>query len=407
MLIAAIVAGASLAAWIVLVAFRGGFWRVAPTLPHDAARAREANRSLPAVTAVVPARNESAILPETLPTVLGQTYPGPFRVVLVDDRSSDGTAEVARRLAAASGNADRVVVLRGARLPNGWVGKVWAMAQGVGHDPASAADYLWFTDADIAHDPDILDRLVALAEGGRTGCRLDLVSIMARLRVDSIWDRLLIPAFVYFFAKLYPFRWVCDPRRRTAGAAGGCMLVRRGALERAGGLERIRSALIDDCAFGRLLKRNGSAIWLGYARGVWSVRRYGTIASIWKMVARSAYDQLRYSPVLLLGTVLGMLFLYLLPPTATIGGLISAVLGGGGTLAWLTAGLAAAAWTSMSLTFIPLLRHHEAGIGHARALPLAGLLYTAMTVTSAWRHVTGRGTIWRATPDDGSGEGAT
>jgi hopene-associated glycosyltransferase HpnB len=321
--------------------------------------------------------------------MLAQDYVGLFDVMVVDDRSEDGTGDVARAAAARIGRGDRLTVVRGEPLPAGWAGKVWAMSQGVTTAAAVHADYVWFTDADIAHDAGILRALVEKAEAEK----LDLVSLMARLRVDSRWDRLLIPAFVYFFSKLYPFRFVGDPRRRTAGAAGGCMLVRRAALERAGGIEKVRGALIDDCALGRLIKRSGGRIWLGFTRSVLSVRIYGTLRSTWDMVARSAYTQLRHSPLLLCGTVIGMLFLYALGPAAAVGGLVGAVLGVPGAVTLSALGLAA--WMLQSLSFLPILKHHDAGRRPAPLLPWAGVLYAAMTVNSAWRHARGRGGAWK------------
>jgi len=378
------VAAASLVAWIWLLAGRGLFWRVSPRLERPATS--EGERGCSAV-AIVPARNEAEMLPRTLPTVFGQEYPGPFRVALVDDRSEDGTVQASEEAAESAGARDRLQVILGEPLPDGWSGKVWAMSQGVA--AAEDAEFLWFTDADIAHEPWVLLALVERAEAEE----LDLVSTMARLRVDSAWDRLLVPAFVYFFAKLYPFRLVGNPRRRNAGAAGGCILVRRSALERAGGLAAIRSALIDDCALGRLIKRSGGRLWLGFSRGVRSVRGYGSLASVWDMVARSAYTQLGHSPLKLLGTIVGMLFLYALPPVACIGGAIAAVAGLTSALPLIALG--GATWGLMAASFIPILRHHGVGTWRARWLPAAGVLYTAMTVSSAWRHWRGRGGAWK------------
>jgi len=376
-------AGASLAAWIGLLVGRGFFWWPAPRLgPSEDITPLRAS-----VVAVIPARNEADILPRTLATVLAQEYAGPFHVVLVDDRSEDDTASAARSAAESVGRADRLTVLPGEPLPTGWSGKVWAMHQGAAD--AGESELIWFTDADIAHDPWVLGALVDLAEfEGR-----DLVSTMATLRIDSTWDRLLIPAFVYFFAKLYPFRFVGNPKRRTAGAAGGCILVRRGPLESAGGIAAIRSALIDDCALGRLIKRAGGRTWLGYSKGVHSLRGYGSLRSVWDMVARSAYTQLGHSPIKLAGTILGMLFLYALAPVACVGGALAAGLGVSG--AGLLAILGGATWCLMAASFVPILRHHQAGWWMAPLLPLAGALYTAMTVSSAWRHARGRGGSWK------------
>ena len=382
MSIALALAATCLALWIGLVTLRGGFWRVAPRLDPAPGCPRPTSPA-PPVAVVIPARNEADVLPETLTTVVAQDYPGTFHVTLVDDQSDDGTSAVAQAAAAEVGRPDRLTVLRGGPLPPGWAGKVWALAQGTQRGDLVDSEYVWFTDADIAHAPGVLRALVEKAESEGW----DLVSVMARLRVDSRWDRLLIPAFVYFFAKLYPFRFVADPRRRTAGAAGGCILVRRKILDDAGGIESIRSALIDDCALGRLIKRHGGRTWLGFSGSVHSVRQYGSLRSVWDMVARSAYDQLHYSPVILLGTVLGMALLYLVPPLATIGGIVAGAVP--------LAVLGAAAWGLMTVSFLPILRHHIADRWPAVLLPVAAMLYTATTVSSAWRHRTGRNGSWK------------
>jgi hopene-associated glycosyltransferase HpnB len=376
--------GASLLMWIGVFAARGFFWRTSPRLEPQRAGAKASGCS---VAAVIPARDEAKILPKTLPTVLGQDYSGPFRAVLVDDQSGDGTATAARSAADAISAGDRLEIITGEPLPAGWSGKVWAMHQGAAR--AMPVEFVWFTDADIAHAPWVLGALIERAESGD----LDLVSAMATLRVDSAWDRLLVPAFVYFFAKLYPFRFVGNPRRRTAGAAGGCVLVRWSALERAGGLAAMRSALIDDCSLGRLVKRAGGRLWLGFSLGVRSLRGYGSLSSVWEMVARSAYTQLGHSPLKLAGTVLGMLFLYALAPVACVGGAIAAAFGVPDSLP--VAATAAATWGLMAGSFIPLLRHHGVGWLIAPMLPVAGVLYTAMTVSSAWRHARGRGGAWK------------
>ena len=380
-------AAASLLAWIGLLVGRGLFWWPSPRLELLAMDAKAPGCS---VVAVIPARNEAEVIPRTLPTVLTQDYRGPFRVVLVDDRSEDETASVARAVAEESSAEDRLTVQSGEPLPAGWSGKVWAMQQGAAAASAvDAPEFLWFTDADIIHEPWVLSALVDRAEADG----LDLVSAMATLRVDSLWDKLLVPAFVYFFAKLYPFRFVGNPRRRNAGAAGGCILVRRSVLERAGGLEAVGSALIDDCALGRLVKQAGGRIWLGFSQSVRSVRGYGSLASVWRMVARSAYTQLGHSPLVLGGTIFGMLFLYALAPIACIGGAIAAAFGVPGTVS--LAAIGAATWGLMSASFVPMLQHHGVGWWTAPLLPVAGVLYTAMTVSSAWRHTRGRGGAWK------------
>jgi hopene-associated glycosyltransferase HpnB len=382
-----IIACASLTAWIVLLLGRGGFWRPVPRLDASAA-GTDSPSEPPSVLAIVPARNEADILGKTLPSVLGQHYGGRLRVVLVDDRSDDGTAEVAREAARASGQSHRLTLVEGAPLPDGWAGKVWAMRQG----EALADDeteFIWLTDADIAHDPTILQ---ALVDKARTGA-LDLVSLMAQLPVIRGWDWLLIPAFVYFFAKLYPFRLVSNPQRSTAGAAGGCILVRRAPLEAAGGIESIRSALIDDCALGKLIKRLPGRTWLGFTNSVRSVRGYGTLRSVWNMVARSAFHQLDYSYAKLAGTIVGMLLIYAAPPATTAVGVALALRGVPGAQVLLALGICA--WGLMSISFAPILHHQHSSRWLAPVLPVAGVLYTAMTISSAWRHAMGRGGMWK------------
>ncbi|HUC59242.1 MAG TPA: glycosyltransferase [Streptosporangiaceae bacterium] len=367
-------AGLALLAWVYLALFHGGFWRTDQRLPP----AKEP-LSWPDVVAVVPARNEADILPLTLPTLLGQEYQGQFSVVLVDDQSEDGTGEVACGLG--------VKVVSGSAPPAGWAGKVWAMAQGV--EAAGDSEYLLFTDADIAYEPGVVRELVASA-GDRA-----MVSQMALLRCDTAAERLLIPAFVYFFAKLYPFRRV--NRGRTAAAAGGCMLVRRSALTSAGGLAAIAGARIDDVALGTLLARAGNEIWLGFTTKVRSMRQYTSVAPVWDMVARSAYTQLRYSPLALAGTVIGLAWLYLLPPAATVAGIVL-------LNPWL-AGAGAVAWAIMSATYLPMLRLSGLSAGRAPSLPLIAALYSGMTISSGWRHHAGRGGEWKGRYSNASGDG--
>jgi len=375
-------------AWVYLFVAHGWFWRTDQRLPGGDGPGGEPVR-WPSVTAVVPARDEAAVIGGTLPSLLTQEYPGALRVVLIDDESTDGTADAAMRVAAGLAGAGAagapLTVLAGLPPPAGWAGKVWAMSQGL--RAAGNADYVLFTDADIAYAPGTLTALVRAAESDDRV----LVSQMALLRTDTPAERLLIPAFVYFFAMLYPFRRVNARGGRTAAAAGGCMLVRRAALEAAGGLAPISAARIDDVAFGRLLKRSGHDCWLGFSTNVVSTRRYGSLAEIWDMVARSAYTQLRYSPAALAGTVAGMVLLYVLPVAAVIAGL--AVVAGGGP-PWLAiAGLLA--WTTMTVSYIPVLRLSGLSAALAPCLPLISVLYTAMTVSSALRHRAGRGGAWK------------
>ncbi|HUJ06493.1 MAG TPA: glycosyltransferase [Streptosporangiaceae bacterium] len=396
MLVAIVVTAAATAAWLYLIAGHGGFWRTDQRLPA-AGQAPPADASWPEVVAVVPARDEAAVLPGSLPTLLAQAYPGNLRVILVDDESSDGTAQAAAdlgRAAAAAGARSSLAIVSGEPLPPGWAGKVWAMNQGL--RAAGDAEYVLFTDADIAYLPGTVSALVRAARDGD----LAMVSQMALLRAGTFWERMLIPAFVYFFAQLYPFRRVNRAASRTAAAAGGCMLVRRSALEAAGGLEPIRGARIDDVALGGLLKRAGGNCWLGFATNVISNREYRGLAEIWDMVARSAYTQLRYSPAALAGTVLGMAWLYLLPVAASLAGIV--LLAGGPGLsevsasqaAWLV-GAGLAAWAIMAVTYVPVLRLSGLSALRAPCLPFIGVLYTAMTVSSALRHRTGRGGAWK------------
>lgn len=379
MLTATILTILAVVAWLYLLLAHGQFWRTDQRLPISG---ESSPAHWPSVIAVVPARNEASVLPTSLPSLLGQDYPGPLRVVLVDDESDDKTAAIAVRLSEEAGAAGRLTVLAGESVPPSWAGKVWAMHQGLA--AAGDGDYVLFTDADIAYRPGALRALVAsAADSGR-----DLVSQMALLRASSAWERLLIPAFVYFFAQLYPFRRVNRRGARTAAAAGGCMLVRRDALIAAGGLDPIRSARIDDVALGRLLKRRaGGAIWLGFTTDVISTRHYDRLDEIWDMVARSAYTQLRYSTLAVAGTVLGMIWLYLGPVAAVLGGLAAP------SLALALAGLAA--WLIMAVSYVPVLRLYGLSAARALALPAIGVLYTAMTISSALRHHAGRGGEWK------------
>ena len=392
MLALSIACTAAAVAWVYLVAAHGGFWRTSQRLPRVAAEPR----AWPDVVTVVPARNEAAMLPVTLPTLLGQDYPGGLTVLVVDDGSTDGTGDAAARIAGSVPAHRTLRVIPGVPPPAGerWAGKVWAMAQGL--SAAGASDYVLFADADIAWEaPDTLRRLVTAAEGDDR----DLVSQMALLRAAAGWERVVVPAFVYFFAQLYPFRRVNVPGSRTAAAAGGCMLVRREVLDKAGGLESIRGALIDDVALGRLIKSQRGRTWLGLSRQVASVRPYPGLASLWQMVARSAYTQLRYSPAVLAGTLLGLLFLYALPPAGAITGLAAVLAGGSGgsgaTAAAVTLGAGLAGWALMSLSYLPMLRLYRLSPLRAPGLPLIALLYAVMTADSARRHYAGRGAEWR------------
>ncbi|MFC9237976.1 glycosyltransferase [Streptomyces decoyicus] len=368
----------SLLAWVWLLLGQGFFWRTDVRLPD-----RRDPERWPTVAVVVPARDEAAVLPDSLPSLLGQKYPGRAEVFLVDDGSTDGTGALARELAAARGGLPLTVSAPGEPEP-GWTGKLWAVRHGIAlAQERVAPEYLLLTDADIAHDPDSLRELVAAARSAG----LDLVSQMARLRAVTFWERLIVPAFVYFFGQLYPFRWVNRPGARTAAAAGGCVLLRREAAERAGIPDAIRHAVIDDVTLARAVKRSGGTIWLGLADRVDSVRPYPRPAELWRMVSRSAYAQLRHQPLLLLGTVLGLALVYLVPPVALAAGLAD-----GDTA---VATLGGAAWAVMCGTYLPMLRYYGQPPWAAPLLPFTALLYLLMTVDSAVQHYRGRGAAWK------------
>ena len=383
-------ATASAVAWAYLVVGHGGFWLASPRLPADPPEPDY----WPSVGVVVPARDEAAVLPETLPTLLAQDYPGELAVWLVDDGSTDTTESLARSLADQAGTS--LTVLTAPPPPPGWTGKLNAVQHGVEFASAIGVEFLLLTDADIAHHPSSVRRLVATALADSR----ELVSLMALLRVQTGWERLLVPAFVYYFAQLYPFPRVSRRGGRTAAAAGGCVLVHRTALARAGGLTRIRGELIDDVALGRLLKRSGARIWLGFTGDppeVRSVRPYPHLADLWTMVTRSAYTQLRRSPVLLAGTLAGLGLLYIVPPIAALAGLARR--------SPMPAAAGFGAWAAMAATQAPVLRLYGLSPLRGLILPAVATLYAAMTVDSARRHATGHGGAWKgrlAAPDRGA-----
>jgi hopene-associated glycosyltransferase HpnB len=364
-----------LAVWIYLLAFHGGFWLMRERDDHDEP---EPPRTWPIVTAVIPARDEAKLLPRSLGTLLAQDYPGRFSVVLVDDQSSDGTAAIARSVAA--GAKVDVAVLSGQALPAPWAGKVWAMHQGIAHVDAAAdpPDYLLLTDADIEYAADAVRHLVARAAGSG----LVLTSLMAKLNCESLAEHALIPAFVFFFQMLYPFSWVNRRTAKTAAAAGGCMLVDRRALERAGDIGKIRNALIDDCALAALLKTQGP-IWLGLSERLRSLRAYPRFDDIRRMVARSAYAQLRYSPVLLGVTIVAMILTYLAPPFLALFSNFPTNL------------VAFAAWALMALAYLPILQFYRISPLWAGALSAIAAAYAAFTLDSAYQHWRGRGGLWK------------
>ncbi len=387
-MILTLLSGLSLCIWIGLLIGRGSFWLADQRLELDTLASKPDPDPWPSVCAVIPARNEADVLPQTLGSLLCQDYPGSFHIILVDDRSTDDSAMVAQAIAAGFERTERLTVMRGDPLPSGWSGKVWAMAQGVTAGIQQDPDYWLLTDADIQHTDSSLTQLVLKAEQDH----LDLVSWMVLLRCESIWERWLIPAFVFFFQKLYPFRQVNQPDHPMAAAAGGCILLHQSALNRIGGLARIRSALIDDCSLAAAIKGSQSSsgrrgLWLGLTETTRSLRPYPQLADIWGMVARTAYTQLNYSPLLLMGTVLGMTVIYLIPPLGLIWGLVF-----NHAIGILFAGTA---WILMMMAYRPTLTVYRRSILEALLLPGVALLYMLMTINSALKHWQGSGGVWK------------
>ncbi len=366
------IALAALLAWSVLLLGRGWFWQARDD-DADAARLPDP-QAWPAVTAIVPARDEAETIAETVRSLLAQDYAGPFRLVVVDDRSTDGTGDIARR--AGAGDA-RLAVVTGAARPAGWTGKLWALQQGL-EAAGPVQGLLLLTDADIRHAPDSLRQLVRRQQAeGRV-----LVSLMARLRCASAAERWLIPAFVFFFQMLYPFRWSNDPGARTAAAAGGCVLLDAAAFARAGGLAPIRGAIIDDCALARRMKAVGPT-WIGLTERVESIRPYESVGTIRRMVARTAYAQLGYRVAALAGMIAALALVFLAPP-------LLALLAPG-PAGWL--GLAA--WAAMALAYAPMLRRFGLSPWRGLALPAIAAAYMLFTLDSALAEWRGRGGLWK------------
>jgi hopene-associated glycosyltransferase HpnB len=347
------------------------------------------------VTALVPARDEAEVVGDTVSSLLLQDLPG-LEVLLVDDGSEDGTAEVARAAAASVGASERLQVLRAPSRPEGWSGKLHALAFGVDRleQDHREPDWFLFTDADIHHHPGSLRGLLARAESGP----FDLVSVMARLHAASFWEKLLIPPFVYFFQLLYPFRQVSRKTSSVAAAAGGCVLLRPAVLKRAGGLEAIRGAVIDDVSLARQVKRSGGRLWLGFDPGIVSVRPYRGLEELWGMVARSAFTQLGYRYWLVPLVLAGLAAFFAAPPFLVVVSLVEVLLGPSPPLgsALVTVLAASAAWGLEALALLPAVRHHRVPVlPFAFTLPLASVLYGAMTLASAWEHFRGRGSRWK------------
>jgi hopene-associated glycosyltransferase HpnB len=371
------VAAISLAIWLYLLLARGAFWNLRRF--DDDLASHETLSVWPSVVAIVPARNEAPTISAAVASVLNQDYPGEFTLIVVDDHSDDGTAQLAQLAANPTGAGPAPLILSAPPMPPGWTGKLWALNAGVSHAAASAREFLWFTDADVTHAPDALRRLISRASTGH----LDLVSRMVLLQAATLPERFLIPAFLFFFLKLYPPRWIADPRSSVAGAAGGCILLRRAVLDRVGGLVAISREVIDDCALARAVKRTGGRIWMGVTRTGTSLRSYRTLAEVRDMIARTAFTQLRHSIPLLLGTFLGLFLTYLAPIALLFAHYPAPRI------------VALATWLLMSLVFLPTVRFYRLSSLWAPLLPFIALFYTYATCLSAFRYWLGRGAMWK------------
>ncbi len=364
-MIASILVWIALAAWAWLLLFRGRFWMLERSPPAPDLK------NWPEVVAIIPARDEAEMIGGAVHSLQAQAYGGKLHVIVVDDQSTDGTAEIA--------TAAGAVVIRGTALPSGWVGKLWALEQGVraAGEAHPKAELFLFTDADIQHAPGVL----RYAVGTLVADQLELVSQMVRLSTVTLAERAIVPAFVYFFRLLYPFRWAKDPKNSTAAAAGGFMLMRRDALKRIGGLAAIKGALIDDCTLAAAIKKSGGATRLDLAQATASMRPYGW-GGLWRMIARSAYTQLHHSPLLLLGTVIGLSLGFLIPPVMTF---YPSPYRAGALFAWIL----------MALSYVPMLRYYRLSPLWAPFLPLVALFYMGATLDSARRHWMGKGGEWK------------
>ncbi|HEV8492030.1 MAG TPA: glycosyltransferase, partial [Candidatus Angelobacter sp.] len=380
--------------WTYLVFARAGFWRISSAIP--ALQQKAADESSPAVNplqiaVVIPARNEADVVDRVVRSLLRQSGQSAIHIFLVDDGSTDSTAQVARAAAMAAGQPEDLTVVPGTPLPSGWSGKLWALEQGIKLARPANPDFFLFTDADIEHAPDSVATLVAIAEAGP----YDLASFMVKLHCQSVAEKLLIPAFIYFFFKLYPPAWTANPRRVTAGAAGGCILIRPAALDKAGGIQAIRQEVIDDCSLAARVKHAGGRLWLGAFATTRSIRPYGGFSEIGRMISRSAFSQLRHSALLLLASIMGMAATYLLPLALVLG-----VLGYHVTPAALVAGMAAAAWLLMIVSYMPVLRLYRLSPLWALALPVAAIFYMGATFHSAVNYWSGRGGQWKGRIQD-------
>ena len=375
MIILTILSSISLMIWLYLALLHGNFWN-----PPSIKKAKKISK-YPEITILIPARNEAKYIKNSLMSLLRQNYEGKYRAIVVDDSSSDATLEIVKGI---SKKNNKIHVMQGKVLKEGWAGKVWAQYQGINFIKKKFPNskYILFTDADIAHSPNNLKNLTIKAESES----LDLVSLMVLLKANNFSEKILIPAFVFFFQKLYPFEWVNDPRRKIAAAAGGCMLVNYFTLKKSGGIEKIKNQIIDDCALARILKKNGR-IWLGITKETKSLRNYKKISEIWSMVTRSAYDQLNYSILLLIICAFGMFCTYMIPVIALSVGFFDE-----NNYLFFT-GLIA--WFIMSYTYIPTLRNFNEKSFMATFLPIASIFYTLTTIDSARMHLWGSGGSWK------------
>jgi len=366
--------------WGYLLLGRGGFWRIQSAAPPSAAAANRAR-----IAVVIPARNEADVVGRTITSLLRQSRTNSIHLFLVDDGSTDGTAQAAREAAAQIGCAEMLTVIEGLPLAPGWSGKMWAVQQGIEQAARTAPDFFLLTDADIEHAPDSLATLVSIVHSRP----FDLASFMVKLHCETLAEKLLIPVFVYFFFKLYPPAQIANPNSATAGAAGGCILVRPAALEKAGGIEAIRHEVIDDCALAARVKRSGGRLWLGASATTKSIRPYGSFSEIGGMISRSAFNQLHHSTLLLFFSMIGMASTYLLPPALTLFShrTLPSVLG-------------AVAWLIMTVSYLPVLRLYRLNFLWALALPLAAIFYVGATFHSAWKYWTGRGGEWKGRIQD-------
>jgi len=402
--------------WVYLLFGRGNFWRIATPsslwVPHPLRHVRPCLHepdgpqrvgnepsAWPALSAfdvegwgkpariavIIPARDEAEFIGQSVASLLQQTGPHTVHLFLVDDASSDSTAQIAAEAATSIGRSPGLTIMESQPLPAGWSGKLWAVHQGVERAREFRPDFFLFTDADVVHRPENLSLLVALAQAQDR----DLVSFMVRLHCATFAEKLLVPAFVYFFFKLYPPRWTAGPQRATAGAAGGCLLVRPAALEAAGGIAAIRAQVIDDCALAARVKRNGGRLWLGASESARSIRPYSGFRGIGSMISRTAFNQLRHSALLLIAATVGMAATYLLSPALTLFShrLAPSLLGG-------------TAWLLMTVSFLPILRFYRLNPLWSMALPFIALFYMGATVHSAWRYWAGRGGEWKGRVQD-------